>query len=175
MRKIKEQQICNYGNFKHRISKLIDLKYRLEKMGIDSPNDDTIMWVFLQSFPDDDILTGKYIYNFGIMDEEMKRHVGDVIDYKIYLQTIVEMPFLEFKNLYQEQAKERERLSLEYPGLIRDIKSPNKVGRKKMEKTQEELEEQKEKQRKYQQEYFQRVTKKKRKREKMQERENDNI
>jgi hypothetical protein len=163
MRKVKDQQILDYGKFKHHISKLSDLKYKLEKMGIDSLNDETVMWVYLQSFPDDDILTGKYIYNFGIMDEEMKRHVGDVIDYKIYLQTIVEMSFSEFRNLYQEQAKEREQLSLEYPGLIMDIKTPNKVGRKKIEKTQEELEKQKEKQRKYQQEYFQRVTKEKRK------------
>lgn len=175
MRKIKDQQICDYGKFKHHISKLSDLKYRLEKMGIDSQNDDTTMWVFLQSFPDDDILTGKYIYNFGIMDEEMERHVGDVIDYKIYLQTIVEMPFSEFKNLYQEQAKERERLNLEYPGLIRDVKIPNKVGRKKIEKTQKELEKQKENQRKYQQEYFQRVTKKRRKNAENTGARNDNI
>lgn len=159
--------MLNYEKYQHHISKLKNLELRLEEMNLYDLKDDTEMWIYLQSFPDDDILTGKYIYNFGIMDEETKRHVGDVIDYKIYLQTIVEMPFSEFKNLYQEQAKERERLSLEYPGMIRDIKIPNKVGRKKIEKTQEELEGQKEKQRKYQQEYFQRITKKKRKIEKI--------
>lgn len=156
--------MLNYEKYQHHISKLKDLELRLEEMNLYDLKDDTAMWIYLQSFPDDDILTGKYIYNFGIMDEEKTCWR---CDYKIYLQTIVEMPFSEFKNLYQEQAKERERLSLEYPGMIRDIKIPNKVGRKKIEKTQEELEGQKEKQRKYQQEYFQRVTKKKRKMEKI--------
>lgn len=158
----KEQQRFDYEKYEHHISMLKDLNLILEEMELSVPEDDTVMWVYLQSFPDDKILTDKYIYNFGIMDEEMKKHVGDVIDYKIYLQTIVEMQFSEFKNLYQKQIHEREALYLEYPGLVNGIKIPNKVGRKKIEKTPEEIEMQKENARKYQQGYYQRVTKKKR-------------
>ncbi len=159
----------NFIKYKHHISKLRDLQQILEEMGISIPDDDTEMWVYLQSFKDDDILTDKYIYNFGIMDEEMKRHVGDVIDYDIYFQTIAEMKFAEFKDLYQRQSVEREALSLEYPGLIREVENPKKVkspkeveNKKKKHKTSEEIKEHKEKLRKYQREYYKRVTKKKR-------------
>lgn len=118
-------------------------------MGIPVPNDDDVMWVYLQSFKDDNILTDKYIYNFGIMDEEMKRHIGEVIDYDIYLQTIVEMKFSEFKQLYQTQTAERKLLSIQNPGLIIEYKSDYLKSKK------EEL-------REYQKEYYERVTKKKR-------------
>ena len=123
-------------DYKHHINKLNDLEQRLEEMGIPVPDDNINMWVFLQSFPDDDILIDKYIYNFGIMDEEMKRQVGKTYDYGIYLQTIVEMKFSDFKVLYQEQAQERESLYLQYPGLIMNIRDGKKVGRKKIKKLQ---------------------------------------
>lgn len=142
---MRNQSLFESRKYEHHISILKDLNLRLEEMGLSVPEDDTAMWVYLQSFPDDKILTDKYIYNFGVMDEEMKKHIGDVIDYKAYLQTIIEMPFSEFKNLYQKQAQERETLYLEYPGLVNGIKILNKVGRKKIEKAPEEIERQKEK------------------------------
>ena len=150
MRKQTENQKYDYNKYKHHISELRDLEQKLEEMGIPVPNDDDVMWVYLQSFKDDNILTGKYIYNFGIMDEEMKRHIGEVIDYGIYLQTIVEMKFSEFKQLYQTQTAERKLLSIQNPGLIMEYKKSDCLNSKK-----EEL-------REYQKEYYKRVTKKKR-------------
>lgn len=157
----------NQIEYKHRISKLKNLNQRLEEMGISVLDDNTVMWVYLQSFPDDDILTGQYIYNFGIMDEEMKQHIGDVIDYGCYLQTIVEMKFSDFKDFYQTQAEERNLLFLRHPGLIMKIENPEHVKKKRKSatKTLEEQENQKEKLKKYQKEYYERVTKIKREKE----------
>jgi hypothetical protein len=167
MRKQTEKQKHDYNKYKHHISELRDLEQKLEEMGIPVPNDDDVMWVYLQSFKDDNILTDKYsklleeakqhddpeLYierkYYGIMDEEMKRHIGEVIDYDIYLQTIVEMKFSEFKQLYQTQTAERKLLSIQNPGLIIEYKSDYLKSKK------EEL-------REYQKEYYERVTKKKR-------------
>ena len=164
MREQKELQINNYTKYIHHISQLKDLEQRLEEMGIGTPDSNTAMWVYLQSFKEDAILTDKYIYNFGIMDEEMKKHVGEVFDYNIYLQTIVEMTFSEFKELYSIQSRERELLSLEYPGLIIMTEKPHYIKKKKERKikTPEELAEQKAKRKKYQKEYYNNVLKKRR-------------
>lgn len=118
MKKQEELWTNNYIKYKNHITQLQDLDERLEYMRIVKPDSNTKMWVYLQSFKNDNILVGEYIYNFGLMDEVMERHIGEVIDYDTYQQTIVEMTFSDFKELYSMQTKERELLSLEHPGLI---------------------------------------------------------
>lgn len=171
-------EIYNYDKYKNHICKLKDFDTRLKDMGIPPLNDDMVLWVYLQSFPDDDILTGSYIYNFGIMNEEMKGHIGQVIDYGCYQQTIVKMSFSEFKNLYNEQTKERDILYLQYPGLVMNVNNPNyfktEKENKKCEKKKcddpEQIKLREEKLKKYRHEYYEKVTKKKR----QEQRKNDN-
>ena len=68
-------------------------------------------------FDDDDILDGKFIYNYGVMNEEMKKAIGKVLDYGIYKQTIIEMDFSAFKDLYEENRLKIELLDAKYPGI----------------------------------------------------------
>lgn len=165
---MKKKEMLNYDKYKHHICKLKDFDKRLEDMGISLLDDDMVLWVYLQSFPDDDILTGLYIFNFGIINEEMRKYIGQVIDYGCYKQTIVKMNFLEFKKLYDEQSKERDLLYLQYPGLILNVDNPHysktkekKRGRKKCDDS-EQIKLREEKLKKYRHEYYERVTKKKR-------------
>lgn len=109
-----------YNKYPNHINKLKDLDTKLKEMGLLYLNDEDILWVYLQSFKDDDILKDKYIYNFGLMDDMMKKHIGEVIDYRSYLQTIIEMEFSNFKEFYEVQKLERELLYVKYPGLIMD-------------------------------------------------------
>lgn len=108
-RKIEDQKIKNSMKYKNHVHKLGKLKLELED--IDK------VWVYLQSF-DDDILDGKFIYNYGVMDEKMKEGIGKVLDYGIYKQTIVEMDFGTFKNFYEENRLKIELLDAKYPGIV---------------------------------------------------------
>lgn len=108
-RKIEKQKIKNSIKYKHNIRKLDKLELELQ--------DSDKLWVYLQSFDDDDILDGKFIYNYGIMDEEMKEAIGKVLDYGIYKQTIVEMDFGTFKDFYEENRLKIELLDAKYPGI----------------------------------------------------------
>lgn len=107
-RKIEDQKIKDSMKYKHNVHRLGELKLELK--------DSDKVWVYLQSF-DDDILTGKFIYNYGVMDEEMKKGIGKVLDYGIYKQTIVEMDFGTFRNFYEENKLKIELLDTKYPGI----------------------------------------------------------
>lgn len=109
-RKIENQKIKNSMKYKHNIRKLDKLELELK--------DTDKVWVYLQSFDDDDILDGKFIYNYGIMDEKMRDGIGMVLDYGIYKQTIVEMDFCTFKDFYEENRVKIELLDFKYPGLV---------------------------------------------------------
>lgn len=108
-RKITKQKINDSMKYKHHIHKLDKLELELQ--------DSDKVWVYLQSFDDDDILDGKFIYNYGVMNEEMKKAIGKVLDYGIYKQTIVEMDFSAFKDLYEENRLKIELLDAKYPGI----------------------------------------------------------
>ena len=95
--------------YKNRIHKLNKLALKEDK--------DTKIWVYLKSYKDDLILTGKYIFNYGIMTPMMKEAVGKVLDYGSYTQEIVEMNFSDFEKIYNKQQVEIDMLILKYPGI----------------------------------------------------------
>lgn len=109
-RKIENQKIINSMKYKHNVHKLGKLELELK--------DTDKVWVYLQSFEDDDILDGKFIYNYGAMNEKMRDGIGRVLDYGIYKQTIVEMDFGTFKDFYEENRLKIELLDAKYPGLV---------------------------------------------------------
>lgn len=110
-KKLEKLEIRQNLKYERSLSRLEDLKLVLP--------DDTRMWVYLQSFKGkDDILTGKYIYNFGEMNSEMEKAINKVIDYGSYIQEIIEMKFYDFKELYNRDRTERELLDVKYPGIV---------------------------------------------------------
>ena len=108
-RKIENQKIKDSMKYKHHIHKLGKLEIELK--------DTDKVWVYLQSFDDDEILDGRFVYNYGVMNEEMKEAIGKVLDYGIYKQTIVEMDFATFKDFYEENRLKIDLLDAKYPGI----------------------------------------------------------
>lgn len=109
-RKIERQKIKKSMKFKNHVHKLGKLELELK--------DTDIVWVYLQSFVDDDILDGKFIYNYGVMNEKMRDYIGQILDYGNYKQTIVEMDFGTFKDFYEENRLKIELLDYKYSGLV---------------------------------------------------------
>ena len=108
-RKITKQKINDSMKYKHHI-------HKQDKSELELQDSDKV-WLYLQSFDDDDILDGKFIYNYGVMNEEMKKAIGKVLDYGIYKQTIIEMDFATFKDFYEENRLKIELLDAKYPGI----------------------------------------------------------
>lgn len=91
--------------------------YGLGELRIKSEPMDEV-WVYLNHFKDDDILTGEYIYNYGLMSPEMKKCVGMVFDHENYIQKVVSMSFENLKVLYDKQILEEKQLEEKYPGIV---------------------------------------------------------
>ena len=108
-RRIENQRIRNSMKYKNNVHRLGKIRFDLK--------DSERVWVYLQSFNNDDILDGKFIFNYGVMDDEMKDAIGMVLDYRSYKQTIVEMDFGTFKNFYEENRLKIELLDEKYPGI----------------------------------------------------------
>lgn len=108
-RRIENQRIRNSMKYKNNVHRLGKIRFDLK--------DSERVWVYLQSFNNDDILDGKFIFNYGVMDDEMKDAIGMVLDYGSYKQTIVEMDFGTFKNFYEENRLKIELLDEKYPGI----------------------------------------------------------
>ncbi|MBU5333601.1 hypothetical protein KQI61_15485 [Anaerocolumna aminovalerica] len=103
-------------------------KNRLEVLGVawDSLQDylkkykdDQMMYVYISTYPDDKILTGQYLRNYGVIEgtkfipEEQTMWWGDN-----ELCIIKHMTLKEYKSFVEEKKKEIEELDNKYPYLV---------------------------------------------------------